>query len=66
MKPELAQFQEQLLISLADGVPTPEIRSAAAALAPDEVMAKWVAGWDADLVDLAGLLVRTWAYRADG
>ena len=63
LDPRLARFQEQLLLGLADGTPLDELRSASAATAPDSEVADWVASWDPELLDLAGVLVRTWCRR---
>lgn len=58
MSPDLQRFQENLLEALEQGgEPAP------AAPAPDDRVAEWVGGWDPDLVELAGVLVRTWALR---
>ena len=58
----MRRFQEQLLTGLADGASTQDLVQEAQQGAPDAAVAEWVAGWDPDLVDLAGVLVRTWAY----
>ena len=63
MREDLVRFQEQLLTALADGTPTEQVLAAAASAAPDDQVAQWVSSWDPELVSLAGVLVRTWAYR---
>lgn len=59
MSPETQRFQAALLLSLAEDRPT------VPAVAPhaDSEIAAWVASWDPRMLDLAGVLVRTWAYR---
>ena len=64
MRADLSRFQEQLLAALADGAPTEEVVATAVAAAPDDGIAQWVEAWDPELVSLAGVLVRTWAYRS--
>ena len=63
MREDLVRFQEQLLAALADGTPTDQVIATAAHSAPDDVVAEWVRSWEPELVSLAGVLVRTWAYR---
>ncbi|MCW2605570.1 MAG: hypothetical protein JWO60_263 [Frankiales bacterium] len=59
----LDALQVRLLTALADGQDLATLRAEARAEAPDDAVAAWVDGWDPDLLELAGLLVRTWAAR---
>lgn len=58
----LDDLQRAVLLALADGQ---DAAAAGAAAAPDDAMRDWVASWEPELVELAGLLVRTWVARDD-
>lgn len=58
---DLDRFQETLLTGLSEGSAPDDLRQAVLDAAPDEALAVWVASWQPGLVDLAGVLVRTWA-----
>lgn len=58
---ELAELQASLLAALADDAPTELVCRQAAEAALDPAVAEWVASWEPELVELAGLLVRRWA-----
>ncbi|MDP3711591.1 MAG: hypothetical protein Q8R60_03780 [Mycobacteriales bacterium] len=58
----LDDLQRAVLLALANGQ---DAAAAGADAAPDVAMREWVASWEPELVELAGLLVRTWAARDD-
>ena len=58
----LDDLQRAVLLALAEGR---DATAPAAAAAPDDAMRDWVASWEPELVELAGLLVQTWAARDD-
>ncbi len=66
LDPAFTLWQTLLLQGLADGDSLDEVRRTSSEGAPDPTTAAWVAGWDADLLELAGLLVCTWAARDPG
>jgi hypothetical protein len=60
---DLDRFQAQLLTWLDEGHDAADVVAAARSAAPDELIDEWVAAWEPDLVELAGVLVRRWALR---
>lgn len=63
---DLARFQVLVLSTLHAGGPSDDLQQAVLDQAADPELAAWVRSWEPDLVDLASLLVRTWAVRDDG